>query len=119
MEDAREEVQMWPVVAASIWGYILLLLAWQMASEPRGWNYVQLGVPFTVALLGLLTDSRRWRFLALWIAGWGASLFAALFLTSGIGLLVLPVVAVYLWTAWRWNRAGRPPRSTDVPGDET
>lgn len=117
--EARKEVPMWPVVAASAWGYVLLLLAWGMADEPRIGNYLQLAVPFTIALLGLLTDSRRWRFMALWIAGWGASLFAALFLASGIGLLALPVVGVYLWTAWRWNRAGLPPRPTDVPDNET
>lgn len=107
--DSRAEIPMWPVVAASAWGGFVLLLAWKMADDPRPWSYVQLGVPFVVALLGLLTDSRRWRFLALWIAGWGSSLLAALYLASGIGLLVLPAVAAYLWTAWRWNQAGRTP----------
>lgn len=109
MSDRDKDVPMWPVVAASVWGYSVILLAWGIADEPRPLTYLQLAVPFTVALLGLLTDSRRWRFLALWIAGWGASLLAALLLVSGIGMLVLPVVGVYLWTAWRWNQAGRAP----------
>jgi hypothetical protein len=89
-----------------------------MADEPRIVTYLQLAVPFTVALLAPLTDSRRWRFMALWIAGWGSSLLAVLLLVSGIGILLLPVVAVYLWTAWRWNRAGLPPRTTDGSSDE-
>lgn len=110
---SREVVPMWPVVAASIWGYIVLLIAWNMATEPRAGNYLPLAVPFTVALLGLLTRSRRWRFLALWIAGWGSSLFAALFVLNGLGLLVLPCTAVYLWTAWRWNQPATPPEPTD------
>lgn len=106
LPDKSSAVRIWPVVAASAWGYIVLLIAWNMATEPRIGTYLQLAVPFTIALLGLLADSRRWRFMALWIAGWGASLLAAALLVSGIGLLVLPVVGVYLWTAWRWNRAG-------------
>lgn len=105
--ESGNDPPMWPVIAASLWGYIVLLMAWGMADEPRIGNYLQLAVPFTVALLGLLTDSRRWRFLSLWIAGWGASLLAALLLVSGIGMLVLPVVGIYFWTAWRWNQAGR------------
>lgn len=110
--DSKADIPMWPVVAASMWGGIVLLLAWTTADNPRLWSYAQLAVPFVVALVGLLTDSRRWRFLALWIAGWGSSLLAALFLTSGIGLLVLPVTAVYLWTAWRWNQARRSSKQT-------
>ena len=110
--ESNRNVQMWPVVAASLWGYTVLAMAWAMAGDPRPSSYLQLAVPFTVALLGLLTDSRRWRFLALWIAGWGASLLAALLLVSGIGMLVLPCVAIYLWTAWRWNQAGRSPKQT-------
>lgn len=110
--DMQTSPPMWPVVAASIWGYLVVLIAWNATTEPRAESYLQLAIPFTIALLGLLTDSRRWRFLALWIAGWGSSLLAALFLTSGIGLLVLPVTAVYLWTAWRWNQAERSPGQT-------
>lgn len=115
--EARENVAMWPVVAASVWGYIVLLIAWNLSAEPRAGSYLQLSVPFTVALVGLLTDSRRWRFMALWIGGWGSSLFAAVFLFSGLGLLVLPCTAVYLWTAWRWNQAARLPLPPNDPGD--
>lgn len=104
MREPHRGVPMWPVVAASLWGYTVLLLAWSAASEPRVANYLQLAVPFTVALVGLLTDSRKWRFMALWIGGWGSSLFAAAFVSSGLGLLALPCTAVYLWTAWRWNQ---------------
>lgn len=106
--DSRSDVAMWPVVVASSWGFTVLAIAWAMADDPRPLTYLQLAVPFTVALLGMLTESRRWRFMALWIAGWGSSLLAALLLVSGIGLLLLPVVATYLWAAWRWNRATPP-----------
>ena len=49
-----------PVVAPSVWGYAALFIAWNMADGPRAWSYLQLAVPFTVALVGLPTDSRRW-----------------------------------------------------------
>jgi len=95
---------MLPAIVASIWGYLVLFIAWNLAGDPILSNYLQLGVPFTIPLLGALSGSPLVRLVALWAAAGGTAMVTFLLLFSGLWLFVLPILIVYLWSAWRLNR---------------
>lgn len=90
-----------PAFLASIWGYLVLLVAWYLANEPVLSNYLQLAIPFTVPFLVALSTSNLYRVVLLWIAAGGTSLVMVVFAFSGLWILLMPVMATYLWTAWR------------------
>lgn len=93
-----------PVILASLWGYLVLFVAWKLARDPILSNYLQLGVPFTIPLLGATSASTLVRLVSLWAAAGGTAMVTFLLLFSGLWLLVLPILIVYLWSAWRLNR---------------
>lgn len=107
--DPRPAPSLRPVFLASLWGYVVLFIAWNLATDPSLANYLQLAAPFTIAMLGLLSSSLRMKIVLLWIAAAGASLVSVLLVFSGLGMLTLPIVAIYLWTAWRLNESAHDP----------
>jgi hypothetical protein len=92
-----------PAILASLWGYLILFVAWNLATDPILCNYIQLAVPFTIPLLGAIGRSTLARRVSLWIAAGGTAMVTVLLLFSGLWLLVLPILVVYLWMAWTMN----------------